>query len=542
MIASPHDGSYIYHSPYPDAVIPDVSLTAFILERAEALGDHPALIDGPSGRTITYGDLHRRVNETAAALAARGFGKGDVFGIYSPNVPEFAIAFHAVLSAGGTVTTINPLSTARELTMQLRDAGATYLLTVPPLLETALAAAREAGIREVFALGGGAGATPFHELSIPGGVAPDVTIDSANDLAVLPYSSGTTGLPKGVMLTHRNLIANDCQIDGIAPLSPDDTLIAVLPFFHIYGMTVLMNGGLRRGATIVTIPRFDLEMFLQLVQDYKVTQAFLVPPIVLALAKHPLIDSYDLSSIQTIFSGAAPLSAELELACTQRIGCQLRQGYGLSEASPVTHLMPPERPKPGSIGVPARSTESKVVHLETGDTLPPGEHGEIWMRGPQVMVGYLNNTEATAITITPDGWLRTGDIGFTDEDGYFYVIDRLKELIKYKGYQVAPAELEALLLTHPAIADAAVIGSPDEEAGEIPKAFVVVRGELDADELMTWVTGQVAPYKRIRQVEFVDQIPKSSSGKILRRVLVEQERARVAAATSAASHATTPSD
>jgi acyl-CoA synthetase (AMP-forming)/AMP-acid ligase II len=331
------------------------------------------------------------------------------------------------------------------------------------------------------------------------------------------------------MLTHRNLIANDQQFDGIAPLGSDDVLIAVLPFFHIYGMTVLMNGGLRRGASVVTMPRFDLEMFLQLIQDQRVTQAFIVPPIVVALAKHPLIDAYDLSSLRTVFSGAAPLSAELEDAVARRLNVDVRQGYGMSEASPVTHSTPYARRKPGAVGVPIRSTESKIVNPETGETLPPGEQGEVWVRGPQVMVGYLGNDEATSATLTPDGWLRTGDIGYADEDGYFYVIDRLKELIKYKGYQVAPAELEALLLTHPAIADAAVIGSPDEEAGEVPKAFVVRRGEIEADELMAWVAEQVAPYKKVRLVEFIDQVPKSASGKILRRTLVEQERARVAA-------------
>jgi acyl-CoA synthetase (AMP-forming)/AMP-acid ligase II len=430
--------------------------------------------------------------------------------------------------AGGVVTTANPLYTADELAYQLRDSGAKFLITVGPLLEKAIPAAQQAGVQEVFVIGEGDGATPFTAL-LADAEPPEVALDPAEDLVVLPYSSGTTGLPKGVMLTHRNLVANMVQVmaSGVN-LQFDERVIGVLPFYHIYGMLVILNLCLYKGMTIVTMARFDLEQFLKILQDYQITRANLVPPIILALAKHPIVDNYDLSHLKIIMSGAAPLSAELAQACAERLGCIVLQGYGLTETSPVTHVNPedPARIKLGSVGVPIANTECAVVSLETGNPLGIREEGEIWIRGPQVMKGYLNNPDATAQTLTPDGWLRTGDVGYVDEDGYFYIVDRVKEMIKYKGLQIAPAELEAVLLTHPAVADAAVIPSPDPEAGEVPKAFVVLKGAATAEELMDYVAARVAPFKKIRRIEFVEQIPKSPSGKILRRILVQQERER----------------
>jgi acyl-CoA synthetase (AMP-forming)/AMP-acid ligase II len=305
-------------------------------------------------------------------------------------------------------------------------------------------------------------------------------------------------------------------------------IVGILPFFHIYGMIVVMSMALRVGATVVTMPRFDLEQFLKILQDYKVTYAPLAPPIVLGLAKHPLVAQYDLRSLRLIISGAAPLSGDVEKAVHERLGCYVTQGYGMTEASPVLHIRPvPEgMERPGSIGVLVANTDAQIVDVASSQPLGVRQEGEIWARGPQVMIGYLHNEAATRATIDVEGWLHTGDIGYVDEDGYFYVVDRLKELIKYKGYQVAPAELEATLISHPAVADAAVIGVRDEEAGEAPKAFVVKRGEVSADDLLAWVAERVAPYKRIRHLEFVDAVPKSASGKILRRVLIEQERAK----------------
>jgi acyl-CoA synthetase (AMP-forming)/AMP-acid ligase II len=515
----------IYASPDPDVEIPAMDVTSFVLERAEELGEVPALIDGPTGRVLTYGELATSIRRLAAGLAERGFGKGDVLGVFMPNLPEYAVVFHGAASAGGMCSTVNPLSSAGELTHQMNDSGARFLVTVGPFMDSALEAAGGSGVEEVFVVGGAEGATELAELLGDEGEAPTVELDPAEDLAVLPYSSGTTGLPKGVMLTHRNLVANLCQVQDGFPLSADDTLIGALPFFHIYGMTVIMNQGLRAGATIVTMPRFDLGEFLDLLENHGVTVAHLVPPIVLALAKHPAVEGRDLSKLRAIKCGAAPLGPELTRQAAERVGATIVQGYGMTETSPVTHLGRLDRPnKPGTIGQPLPMTECRIVDPEGGGDVDEGERGELWMRGPQVMRGYLNNEQATAETLDGDGWLHTGDVAIVDPDLYFTIVDRLKELIKYKGYQVAPAELEALLASHPAVADVAVIGVADEEAGELPKAFVVpADGALDGEELMAWVAERVAPQKRVRLVETVDEIPKSPSGKILRRVLAERD-------------------
>lgn len=516
----------IFRAPYSDVAIPEVPLTPFVLHRTGELTDKPALIEGPTGRIITYKELAESIQKVAASLALRGFKKGDVFGIFSPNVPEYAIIFHAVALLGGINTPINPLYTAREVALQLNDAGAKYLVTVPQFLATAHEAVLASGVKEVFVFGEADGATPFDSLLHLTGPLPEVRVDPREDLVVLPYSSGTTGLPKGVMLTHHNLVANICQMEGLNYLWGDDILICVLPLFHIYGLVVVLNMGLRMGATIVTMPRFDFEQFLKTVQDYGVTLAHLVPPIVLNLSKSPLVDQFDLSTLKTIFCGAAPLGKDLTQACVTRLNCDIRQGYGMTETSPVTHSSPNDRAaiRFGSIGVLAPNTECEIVDLETGAALGPNKEGEICVRGPQIMKGYLNRPDATAETIDHEGWLHTGDIGFADEDGHFYVVDRAKELIKYKGLQVAPAELEGVLLTHPAVADAAVVPRPDDEAGEVPKAFVVLKGEATGEDIMKFVAARVAPHKKIRSIEFTDKIPKSPSGKILRRLLVCKER------------------
>jgi acyl-CoA synthetase (AMP-forming)/AMP-acid ligase II len=517
----------IISSPYPDVEIPDVPLHQFVLANAGRMAEEPALIDGPSGRTLTFGQLAGGVQRVAAGLAARGFGKGDVLAIYSPNLPEYALAFYGTAAAGGAATTINPLYTVDELAFQLQDAGARFLVTVPPFLDRAREAAARTGVDEVFVFGEAEGATPFASLLVAGGQPSAVAIDPANDLVALPYSSGTTGLPKGVMLTHRNLVANLCQFQDALGTGTGERLIAVLPFFHIYGLVVLMAAAVREGSTLVTMPRFDLEEFLRILQEHHVTRAYLVPPIVLALAKHPMVDKYDLSALQVVVSGAAPLDAGLQGAAASRVDCMVAQGWGLTETSPVltTSVGAPLGPKPGAVGVLLPNTALRVVDPATGADVGRGETGELLAHGPQVMKGYLNAPQATADMLDPDGWLHTGDLGRVDDDGYVYVVDRVKELIKYKGMQVAPAELEAVLLSHPAIADAAVVRSPDEEAGEVPKAFVVAKTPLQAEEVIAYVAERVAPHKRIRRVEFIDEIPKALSGKILRRVLMDRESA-----------------
>lgn len=518
----------IFRGPYPDVTIPEVSLTDFIFKSIDEFKDKPALIDGPTGRALTYAEFADAVRCAAASLAKKGFKKGDVFAIFSTNCPEYAIAFHAVAMLGGINTTLNPLYTADEAEHQLRDAGARSLVTAPQFLDKAREAAQRAGIEELLVFGDGDGATPFDSLLQSDGDVPYVEIDPREDLVALPYSSGTTGLPKGVMLTHYNLIANMCQMDGLDYFSCDDILLCVLPLFHIYGLVVVLNMGLYLGATIVMMPRFDLEQFVGLIQKYRVTLSHVVPPIILKLARDPIIDKYDLSSLKMIFSGAAPLGPELSRECMERLGCGIRQGYGMTETSPVTHSSPADavKMKLGSVGTAAPSSECKLLDPATGEELGPNQEGELCVRGPQVMKGYLNNPEATARTIDPDNWLHTGDIGYADADGHFFIVDRVKELIKYKGFQVAPAELEAVLLTHPAVADAAVIPCRNDEAGEVPKAFVVRKVDTSPEAIMDFVAARVAPHKKVRAVEFIDQIPKSLSGKILRRVLIEKERSK----------------
>ena len=510
-----------YRSPHQALNVPDVPLSDFVLARVAERGDRAAIIDGASGRTISYAQLPGLVDRAAAALSRRGLRKGDVCAIFSPNTPEYAIAVLAIARLGAIVTTASPMYTRDDLVKQLKDSRARFLVTSPAVAGIALDAAAAAGVEHILSFGASPGATPFDELLAEPGTPPVVAVHPS-DVVALPYSSGTTGLPKGVMLTHRNIVANILQLDAAGHLRDGkDTLVCFLPFFHIYGLSVTMLLGLWSGATLVVMPRFELEPYLDLVERYRATVLHVVPPIVLALAKSPAVNGRDFSQVRKLFSGAAPLGADVIGQCTARMGCPLQQGYGMTEASPATHctIEDPTMGKPGSIGVPIALTECRVVDPTTGVDVPGGEDGELWVRGPQVMLGYFNRPEETLATLDADGWLRTGDIGHADLDGHFFIVDRLKELIKYKGMQIAPAELEAVLLSHPAVADAAVVPQQDEEAGEIPHAFVVLKTPTPADELMAFVAERVASYKKVRRLDFIDAIPKSPSGKILRRVL-----------------------
>ena len=488
----------VYRSPEPDIEIPDVTLTEHVLGGAAARGDHPAIIDGPTGEVTTYAELAAQVDAVAALLQAEGIGEGDVVGLVGPNSAAWAIAYHAILLAGGVVTPMYALLTGEEIERQVANSGAKLLID---------------------------DAEGFVGRALPGATSEEVEVDP-EDLAVLPYSSGTTGLMKGVMLTHRNLVANIEQAWNSMPLDDEDTLVGLMPFFHIYGQTVVLNMGLAKGSTIVTMPRFDLDGLLDIIEEYGVTWLHIAPPIVLALATAPQVDGRDFSKVKLVISGAAPLDAELSGRAEGRIGVPIRQGYGMTELSPVSHksrLARVEETPPGSVGALIPNTEARLVDPETGEDVAEDEAGELWVRGPQVMEGYLNNPEATRETLVQDGWLRTGDIARIDPEGFTYIVDRLKELIKYKGHQVPPAELEAVLVSHPKVKDAGVVGVPMEDGGEAPKAFVVSDDGVDPDELMAYVAERVAPYKRIREVEFVDEIPKSASGKILRRVLRDRQ-------------------
>ena len=468
-------------SPYPDVTVPEQSLTSFVLAGAEEHGEKPAVVDGLTGRTLSYRDLTSEVRRVGEGLRARGVRRGDVLALCCPNSPDFAVAYHAALSVGAVVTTINPLATPADVAGQLEHSRARWLITTPGPLERPALADAVARLEGVFVFGTASGATPFAALRRDRGPMDEVSV-SPDDVAVLPYSSGTTGLPKGVVLTHRGLVASLCSIAPVHRVGPDDVLVAVLPFFHVYGMQVTMNLGLAAGATVVTMPRFELESFLQVLQDWRVTRADLVPPIVLALAKDPAVERYDVSSLRVVACGAAPLSAELARSCAARLGCRVKQAYGMTELGGCSHCAPDGgADRHLSIGRPLPGVECRVVEPATGADVGPGHPGELLVRAPGAMRGYLADEAATALTVDADGWLRTGDIVQADGDGWFVVVDRVKELIKYKGYQVAPAELEAVLLGHPAVSDVAVVPSPDEEAGEVPKAFVVLRAPASED-------------------------------------------------------------
>ena len=514
----------IYASPLPSVEIPEVTITAHVLRKAAELPDRVAIQDSAGTSSYTFAELSDAIHSLAGGLQARGFGPGAVLGLMAPNCPEYAVVFHGAAVAGGAVTTINPTYGADEVRFQLLDAGASMLVTVPTFLKTALAAAEGTAVTDVVLIGEGdaadsSSAVPLGELF--GEAIEQVPIDVADHTVVLPYSSGTTGLPKGVMLTHRNLVANIEQCRHAILYGDDEVALAVLPFFHIYGMQVLMNGLLANGVTVVSMPRFDMVDALQAVQDFKITRFFAVPPIILGLAKAPIVDQYDLSSIRQIFSGAAPLGASLAAEASARMDCEVVQGYGMTELSPVSHCTVEGEYRPGTSGVTISNTEIRIVDPETGEDQGVGQRGELWVRGPQVMKGYLNNAEATAEMLDGNGWLHTGDVAIIDEYQHVSIVDRLKELIKYKGFQVPPAELEAVIITHPKVADVAVIGIPDDEAGEIPKAFVVAMPDeaVTLEEIQELVAEHLVSYKQIRVLEGIESIPKSASGKILHREL-----------------------
>ncbi|MFC9794301.1 AMP-binding protein [Streptomyces sp. NPDC127584] len=525
----------VFHSEYE--AVPTVSLPIHdaVLGRAAERGDAPALIDGAGEFTLTYGQVdafHRRV---AAGLAEAGVRKGDVLALHSPNTVLFPIAFYAATRAGAAVTTVHPLATPEEFAKQLRDSAARWIVTVSPLLPAARAAAELAGgVTEIFVCDTapeGEGVRSLQAFLGSTGPVPEPAIDPDEDIAALPYSSGTTGVPKGVMLTHTSIATNLAQLDPIIPMGPGDRILAILPFFHIYGLTALMNAPLRQGATVVVLPRFELDTFLGAIQKHRINGLYVAPPIVLALAKHPAVADYDLSSLEYVVSAAAPLDAALAEACSARLGLPpVLQAYGMTELSPGTHVVPltAPNPPPGTVGKLLPSTEMRILSLDDpSKDAAPGADGEVAIRGPQVMKGYLGRPDATAAMIDDEGWVHTGDIGRVDDDGWLYVVDRVKELIKYKGFQVAPAELEALLLTHQDIADAAVIGVTDADGTEIPKAYVVRQAAapgLTAEDVMAHVAARVSPYKKVRDVEFIEAVPRAASGKILRRELRDRDR------------------
>jgi len=512
-------------SPWPSqAPYEKFHLSDLLKKTAERLPDKTAFVSVDE-RKYTFGQVWDASRRTARMLQSDdGVKKGETTAILAPNCPEYAVALHGSLLCGAKVTTLNPLYKEREVQHQLDDAEAVVVF-VSKLFAPVMDAVKGGlpKVRKVYEIEDLWEVASAHEPS------PDpVEIDPGNDIAVLPYSSGTTGLPKGVMLTHHNLTSNIKQMRATGLTDESSVLLCFLPYFHIYGLVVLLNAGLAFGSTSLVMPRFDPDQTLAFIQKYKVTDFFVVPPALLALTHHPALPHADVSSLRFILSGAAPLPPEVGALAAERFGCPMIQGYGMTETSPLANTNPIGASKDNSVGPAVPDTEEKIVDMATRDELPAGEIGELLIRGPQVMKGYWKNPESTAETLIGDGWLRSGDLGYMDGDGYVFIVDRVKEMIKYKGYQVAPAELEGVVMEHPAVLDAAVIPKRDVESGEVPKAFVVLKPDQQAgaDEIMEFVAERVAPYKKVRELEFVDAIPKTASGKILRRDLIEAERAK----------------